>query len=70
MSSDTGPSGVAMAKRQALARDNAAKAICLACGQTPDHQGDASGNAERWPDYLPIADAAIAALRRDGYHQI
>ncbi|MCC5091266.1 hypothetical protein [Xanthomonas campestris] len=39
-----------------------ARAVCLACEEVPDHAGDAQGNARRWQDYLPCADAAIAAL--------
>jgi len=30
-----------------------AKAICFACGEIPEHNGDARGNAYRWQDYLP-----------------
>lgn len=44
------------ARRMAVAR-----AICIACEEVPDHAGDARGNAFRWQDYLPAADAAIAA---------
>ncbi len=46
----------AEARRMAVAR-----AICVACGEVPDHVGDARGNAFRWQDYLQAADAAIAA---------
>lgn len=46
----------AEARRTAVAR-----AICIACEEVPDHAGDARGNAFRWQDYLPAADAAIAA---------
>lgn len=44
-------------KREAVAR-----AICAACHENPDHQGDARGNEFRWQDYLEPADAAIAAM--------
>jgi len=47
-------------------REQAARAICIACDENPDHRGDAGGNAWRWQDYLPAADAAIAALAGDG----
>lgn len=47
------------------ARENLAKVICIACEENPDHSGDASGNAKRWQDYLPVADAAIASLLAD-----
>ncbi|WP_186214793.1 hypothetical protein [Burkholderia gladioli] len=40
-----------------------ARAICSACGERPEHVGDARGNAYRWQDYLPSADAAIAAYQ-------
>ncbi|MBD5034979.1 hypothetical protein VWT76_15900 [Xanthomonas citri pv. citri] len=43
-------------------REAVARAACLACGEVPDHIGDAQGNARRWQDYLPCADAAIAML--------
>lgn len=42
-----------------------ARAICAACGETPEHAGDAGGNQFRWQDYLGIADAAIAAMSDD-----
>lgn len=42
-------------------RERVARAICIACGEQPDHKGDAQGNAYRWQDYLAAADAAIAA---------
>ncbi len=47
-------------------RERVARAICSACEENPEHSGDARGNARRWQDYLPIADAAIAALAGDG----
>ncbi|CAD0363838.1 hypothetical protein QYG06_17900 [Xanthomonas euvesicatoria] len=43
-------------------REAVARAVCLACEEVPDHIGDAQGNAHRWQDYLPCADAAIAAF--------
>ena len=39
-----------------------ARAICTACGENPDHQGDARGNQYRWQDYIDVAQAAIAAM--------
>lgn len=36
-----------------------ARAICVACEENPDRQGDARGNEFRWQDYR---DAALAAL--------
>jgi hypothetical protein len=47
---------------QKARRERVARAICAACGETPDHQGAARGNAYRWQDYLDAADAAIAAF--------
>lgn len=38
-----------------------ARAICTACCENPDHQGDARGNKFRWQDYLQAADAAMRA---------
>lgn len=49
-------------------REKVAKAICRACDETPEHQGDCRGNRYRWQDYLPIADAAIDAYRRNIVH--
>lgn len=46
-------------------RERVARAICSACGENPDHIGDARGNQHRWQDYLPVADAAIAAMAAD-----
>ncbi len=43
-------------------RETVARAICSACDETPDHAGDAGGNAFRWQDYLKAADAAIAVI--------
>jgi hypothetical protein len=43
-----------------------ARAICAACHENPDHQGDARGNEYRWQDYLDVADAAIAAMTDSG----
>ena len=39
-----------------------ARAICVACGENPDCQGDARGNEFRWQDYRDTALAAISAL--------
>lgn len=39
-----------------------ARAICTACGENPDHQGDARGKQYRWQDYIDVAQAAIAAM--------
>lgn len=40
-----------------------ARAICSACGEKPDHSGDARGNARRWQDYECIAQAVLAELQ-------
>jgi len=39
-----------------------ARAICVACEENPDHQGDARGNEFRWQDYRAPALAAISTL--------
>lgn len=39
-----------------------ARAICVACEENPDRQGDARGNEFRWQDYRDTALAAISAL--------
>lgn len=39
-----------------------ARAICVACEDNPDHQGDARGNEFRWQDYRDTALAAISAF--------
>lgn len=44
--------------------ESVARAICLGCEEDPEHIGDACGNKKRWEDYLPIARAAIAALKK------
>lgn len=41
--------------------EQVARAICQACKENPDHQGDARGNAYRWQDYIPVAKAAMKA---------
>jgi hypothetical protein len=43
-----------------------AKAICRACDENPAHRGDARGNEFRWQDYLPAAEAALAAAADGG----
>ena len=43
-------------------REWVARAICVACGENPEHTGDAQGNEKRWQDYLDVADAAINAM--------
>lgn len=50
--------------KQLALRVAVARAICRSCGEAPDHLGDAGGNAHRWQDYLPCADAAIAELAK------
>lgn len=47
-------------------REATARAICLSSEENPEHVGDARGNAKRWQDYLPMADAAIAAITDGG----
>lgn len=42
--------------------EQVARAICQACEENPDHQGDARGNACRWQDYIPMAKAAMKAV--------
>lgn len=39
-----------------------ARAICVACEERPDSQGDARGNEFRWQDYRDTALAAISAF--------
>lgn len=39
-----------------------ARAICVACEENPDHEGDARGNDFRWQDYRDAALAAISAI--------
>ncbi len=56
--------------RQARAREAAARAICIACGENPGHAGDAQDDEHRWQHYLPAADAAIRALQANGYCQL
>ena len=53
---------------QLALREAVARAICRSCGDAPDHIGDAGGNAYRWQDYLPCADAAITELEREVTH--
>jgi len=43
--------------------ENVARAICRACEENPDSVGDARGNDWRWQDYVPVAQAAIKAMR-------
>ena len=43
-------------------RDRVARAICAACGENPEHTGDAQGNDKRWQDYLEVADRYINAM--------
>ncbi|MDN7754746.1 hypothetical protein [Burkholderia gladioli] len=40
-----------------------ARAICSACGEEPEHSGDARGNPLRWQDYECIAEAVLAELQ-------
>lgn len=47
-------------------REAVARAICIACEERPDAQGDARGNEFRWQDYLEVADAAMAAMASGG----
>lgn len=47
-------------------REAAARAMCVACGENPDHSGDAQGNPFRWQDYLLVADAVINAMAGGG----
>ena len=51
-------------------REAVARAICVACEENPDHAGDCRGNEKRWQDYLPCADAAVAALRPEVYEDV
>lgn len=46
-----------------------ARAICSACGENPDHCGDARGNDWRWQDYLDVARAAVDAMIAKGETQ-
>lgn len=46
----------------------AAKAICIACKENPDHVGDSRSNEFRWQDYTSIAEAGLkAATEADEY---
>ncbi|WP_186157238.1 hypothetical protein [Burkholderia gladioli] len=40
-----------------------ARAICFACGENPEHSGDARGNALRWQDYECVAQAVLVELQ-------
>ncbi|AEA65892.1 hypothetical protein ACS0ZG_28065 [Burkholderia gladioli] len=51
-----------MDNHQERVREAMARAICSACGEKPDHLGDARGNALRWRDYECIAQAVLAEL--------
>ncbi|MDN7805695.1 hypothetical protein [Burkholderia gladioli] len=44
-------------------REAVARAVCSACGEKPDHLGDARGNALRWQDYECVAQAVLAELQ-------
>ena len=46
--------------------ERTARAICAACGERPDAQGDCRGNDKRWQDYIEPAKAAIEALSGGG----
>ncbi|PRG18099.1 hypothetical protein [Burkholderia multivorans] len=48
---------------QERVREAVARAICSACGEDPDHQGDARGNALRWQDYEHLAVALLVELQ-------
>jgi len=57
-------SGAATAILYAVAHDvnrleRVARAVCAACGENPDHPGDARGHTLRWQDYIEAAEAAI-----------
>ena len=43
-----------------------ARAICVACDDSPDASGDTRGNEKRWQDYIDPALAAISAMSGDG----
>ncbi|MGN4154845.1 hypothetical protein ACS0Y3_31255 [Burkholderia gladioli] len=52
-----------MDNHQERVREAMARAICSACGEKPEHSGDARGNALRWQDYECIAQAVLAELQ-------
>ncbi len=39
-----------------------AKSICEACGENPNHVGDAGGNEFRWQDYLDVVSKFRSSL--------
>lgn len=55
--------GIAMELHQIQIRAAVARAICAACGEQPEHPGDARGNAFRWQDYEPSAEVVLLELR-------
>lgn len=50
-------------KQDEMLREQIASAICAACGENPQHRGDARGNDCRWQDYGEAADAVIGELQ-------
>lgn len=42
----------------------AARALCTACDENPDHKGDAQGNDFRWQDYVPLVEITLAAYNK------
>ena len=43
-------------------RERVARAICIECNESPDAPSATRAGEPRWRDYLPVADAAIAAM--------
>ncbi|NIE81828.1 MULTISPECIES: hypothetical protein [unclassified Burkholderia] len=44
-------------------REAVARAICSACGEKPEHIGDARGSAFRWQEYECLAQAVLTELQ-------
>jgi hypothetical protein len=45
-------------------RERVARAICIECDESPDAPSATRAGEPRWRDYLPVADAAIAAMAK------
>ncbi|AWV05708.1 hypothetical protein DM992_40625 (plasmid) [Burkholderia sp. JP2-270] len=52
-----------MDDHQERVRAAVARAICAACGEEPEHPGDARGNGFRWQDYEHSAEAVLVELQ-------
>ncbi|MMZ68637.1 hypothetical protein D1872_313460 [compost metagenome] len=48
-----------------------AVALCVRCGERPEHLGDARGNQYRWQDYVPVAETVVKAMKnRDNWTRV